>query len=102
MCPVSHMICKEGNRLLKCPLLVLNIVSPFDFKYCVILIYRLKLSDRASSMLLIFGFHTHCCWGKRILSIEKSIYGDITNTPLAPSVGSKGLYFLFRNVLTPV
>ena len=34
--------------------------SLFDFKYYVILIYRLKVSDRAGFIQVIFGFHLKC------------------------------------------
>ena len=33
---------------------------PFDFKYNVILIYRLKASDRAGFIKVTFGFHQKC------------------------------------------
>ena len=34
-------------------------VSPFDFKYCVVLICRLKMSDRACFVDVPFGFLTN-------------------------------------------
>ena len=34
-------------------------VSKFDFKCCVILIYILKMSDRAGKELITFGFYTN-------------------------------------------
>ena len=30
----------------------------FDFKYCVILVYRLEESDRTVCVQVTFGFHT--------------------------------------------
>ena len=35
-------------------------VSPLDFEYCVILIYRLKVSDRAGDRQVAFIFHIRC------------------------------------------
>ena len=66
-------------------------MSPINFKYCAMLIYRLQLSDMAD------GVHvTICCgtnWGGvGVFSQQKQMGGGIINTPLAPSVGLKGLY----------
>ena len=47
--------------------------SPFDFKYCVILIYRLKVSDRASAGN--FQFPYKLWWVKRIFTIENVLNG---------------------------
>ena len=44
----AQKFCKECNWLLKCPL--------FDFEYCVMLIYKLKMSDRAGFVEVTFGF----------------------------------------------
>ena len=34
--------------------------SPVDFEYCVILIFRLKVSDRAGDVHVTFVFHISC------------------------------------------
>ena len=47
----AKRFCKEGNLFIE--------VSPFDFKYCVILIYRQKVSDGTGFMQVNFGFHTN-------------------------------------------
>ena len=70
----AKRLCKKGIWLLNCP--------PLDFKLCVILIYRLKVSD----MQVTFGFHTNCGGSVSM----KSVNGDITNILLAPIIG---LYF---------
>ena len=49
--PFAKRFCKEGKVIE---------VSPFGFKYCVIFIYRLKVSDRAGFVQISFGFHTNC------------------------------------------
>ena len=63
-------------------------MSPFDFEYCVILIYRLKVSDRVGDMQVTFSFHMSCV-GVSVFSLLKSADGDIrvTNTPLVPRFG---------------
>ena len=33
-----------------------------DFEYCVILVYRLKVSDRAGYVQVTFVFHISCVW----------------------------------------
>ena len=48
----SVRFCQKANWLLR--------VSPVDFEYCVILIYRLKVCDRASDVQVTFVFHISC------------------------------------------
>ena len=48
---------------------------PFDFEYCVILIYRLKVSDRADDVQVTFVFHISCVGGQCIFTIEKVLIG---------------------------
>ena len=76
-------------------------MSPFDFEYCVILIYRLKVSDRAGDMQVTFSFHISCV-GVNVFSLLKSVDGDILNTPLVPRFVPLGLYFLIFQTLTIV
>ena len=45
-------------------------VSPYDFEYCVILIYRLKVSDRAGDLQVTFSFHIRCV-GVSVFSLLK-------------------------------
>ena len=45
-------------------------VSPFDFEYCVILNYRLKVSDRAGDVQVTFVFHISCV-GVSVFSLLK-------------------------------
>ena len=44
--------------------------SPLDFEYCVILIYRLKVSDRAGDVQITFVFHISCV-GVSVFSLLK-------------------------------
>ena len=44
--------------------------SPLDFEYCVILIYRLKVSDRAGNVQVLFVFHISCV-GVSVFSLLK-------------------------------
>ena len=46
------------------------------FKYCVIMFYRLKVSGRAGSVEVIFGFLTNC-GGLSVFHFCKSVDGDI-------------------------
>ena len=48
-------------------------VSPFDFKYCVLLIYRLKVSDRAAGFATL-GLHKNY-GGLSMFSLEKVLIG---------------------------
>ena len=59
----AKKFCKESNWLLKCPLCI-------DFKYCVILVYRLEESDRTVCEQVTYGFHTNCV-GLSVLSLLK-------------------------------
>ena len=47
-------------------------VSSFDFEYCVILIYRLKVSDRAGYVQVPFVFHISCV-GVSVFSLLKIV-----------------------------
>ena len=59
----SKTFCKKAEWLLN---------VPFDLEYCLILIYRLKLSDRACN----FRFPNKLLWwGKCIFTIEKVLMG---------------------------
>ena len=42
----------------------------YDFEYCVILIYRLKVSDRAGDVQVTFVFHISCV-GVSVFSLWK-------------------------------
>ena len=44
--------------------------SPLDFEYCVILIYRLKVSNRAGDVQVTFVFHISCV-GVSVFSLSK-------------------------------
>ena len=44
--------------------------SPLDFEYCVILIYRLKVSDRAGDVQVTFVFYISCV-GVSVFSLLK-------------------------------
>ena len=59
-------------------------MSPFDFDYFVIMIYRLKMSDRAGNGQVTFSFLISCV-EVSAFSLLKSVHGDITSTPLIPS-----------------
>ena len=59
-CPVFQEILPKGLLVIK--------GSPLDFEYCVILIYRLKVSDRASDVQVTFVFHMSCV-GVSVFSI---------------------------------
>ena len=61
-CPESREILPKGQLVSK--------VSPFDFKYCVIVIYRLKVGDRAGDMQVAFSFHISCV-GVSVFSLLK-------------------------------
>ena len=50
-----------------------NEVSLFDFKYCVIMIYILKVGDGAAAGN--FRFPYKLWWVKRIFAIEKVLIG---------------------------
>ena len=58
----SKTFCKKAEWLLN---------VPFDLEYCLILIYRLKLSDRAGFRHVTFGFQTNCCGGVNVFSLLK-------------------------------
>ena len=49
----SEGVCQKANCLLIRG-------SPLDFEYCVILINRLKVTDRAGNMQVTFVFHIIC------------------------------------------
>ena len=55
--------------------LLVSKMSPFDFEYCVILIYRLKVCDRAGDVQVTFVFHTSHVEGQCIFTIEKVLMG---------------------------
>ena len=55
--------------------LLVGEMSPFDFEYCVILIYRLKVCDRAGDMQVTFVFHISCAGAQCIFTIEKVLMG---------------------------
>ena len=56
----------------KCNLIFeLNTGSPADFEYCVILIYRLKVSDRAGDVQVTFVFHISCVGVSVFLLLKK-------------------------------
>ena len=62
-------------------------MSQVNFEYFVMLIYRLKLSDRyfmVSSKIVVGSVYFH---------YRKIVGGEIINTSLASIVGLKGLYF---------
>ena len=58
----SERFCQKPNWLFK--------GSPLDFEYCVILIYRLKVSDRAGDVQVTFVFHISCV-GVSVFSLLK-------------------------------
>ena len=58
----SKTFCKKAEWLLN---------VPFHLDYCLILIYRLKVSDRAGFRQVTFGFHTNCCGGVSVFSLLK-------------------------------
>ena len=82
----EHINCPEFEEILPLILLV-NKVSPYDFEYCVISIYRLKVSDRAGDLQVTFSFHISCV-RVSVFSLLKSDGGDITNIPPIPRFGS--------------
>ena len=63
----SERFCQKANWLLR--------GRPLDFEYCVILIYRLKVSDRAGDVQVNFVFNISCVWGQCIFTIEKVLMG---------------------------
>ena len=83
----EHQKCPVCQDILQRRYLVIEL-SPFDFKYCVILIYRLKVND----MQVTFDFHTNCGGSVSM----KSVNGDITNILLAPIIvlGHRGFIFI--------
>ena len=65
----EHQKCPFFGEILPKILLVIK-GSPLDFEYCVILIYRLKVSDRAGDVQVIFVFHISCV-GVSVFSLSK-------------------------------
>ena len=55
--------------------LLVSKVSPLDFEYYVILIYRLKLSDRACGMKVTFVFEISCVWVSVFSLLKKVLMG---------------------------
>ena len=73
-CLNEYLNCSVFQEILSKSLLVFK-VSPFDFGYCVILIYRLKVGDRAGDGQVTFSFHLSCVGGQYIFTIEKVLMG---------------------------
>ena len=65
-------------------------MSPINFEYSAMLIYRLKQSNRAS-LSEDFKVSTYLMVGSVYFPYRKIVGGEIINTPLTSSVG------LFRN-----
>ena len=65
----EHLNCPEFHEILPKSSLVSK-VSPFDFEFCVILIYILKVSDRAGDLQVTFSFHISCV-GVSLFSLLK-------------------------------
>ena len=76
MCQLQLSI--VSNEHLNCPvfreilpkMFIGSKMSPFDFEYCVILIYRLKVCDRAGDVQVTFVFHISCV-GVSVFSLLK-------------------------------
>ena len=61
-CPVFREILPKIKLVIK--------GSPLHYEYCVILIYRLKVSDRAGDVQVTFVFHISCV-GVSVFSLLK-------------------------------
>ena len=66
-------------------------MSPTNFKYCAMLVYRLKLSARADPGQVVDGFQLGLC-------VCTIVEWEIKKITTAPSVGLKGLYFYYTRL----
>ena len=65
----EHQKCPVFQEILPKTYLVIK-GSPLDFEYCVILIYRLKVFDRAGDVQVTFVFYISCV-GVSVFSLLK-------------------------------